>query len=478
MTSARARFSILLSVVLCSSLLLAQDMRKVKEPRVPAPCATLTAQLALQSGSLAEADETKLDTARIQEALRKCAPLEAVLLKSDGKNNAFLTGPLKLSAGVTLVVDEGTTLLGSRNPRDYDVSEGSCGLVNDDGKGCKPLITVNKAPDAAIMGLGAIDGRGGAKLIGGKYTWWELAEQARNGGKQNCPRLIQVDESDGFILYGITLRNSPNFHVMVRDTNGFTAWGVKIDTPKNARNTDGIDPSSSTNVTITQSYIRAGDDNVAIKSTDKGGPAAHMSIVDNHFYWGHGMSIGSETDGGVNAIRVTNLTIDGADNGLRIKSDSSRGGEVVNILYDNVCIRDSKHPILITPEYEGKQGTKIPVFQLIRMQNVSIQTPGKINVAGYDADHPLKLQLDAVSAPFVMKPKPTDTAAKNAIINMGPNKVTLRFTGENVRMGQIPLPSGAKAGDAPSCKGAFVEFPSGPPLSALQQTAPAAAPAK
>ena len=38
------------------------------------------------------------------------------------------------------------------------------------------------------------------------------------------------------------------------------------------------------------------------------------------------MSIGSNTNGGVRAVRVTDLTIDGADNGLRIKSDRSRGG--------------------------------------------------------------------------------------------------------------------------------------------------------
>ncbi|HSR07648.1 MAG TPA: hypothetical protein VLM42_10885, partial [Bryobacteraceae bacterium] len=129
----RAHLLALLGTVACSSLLLAQDTRPVKEPKVPKPCATLTAQLQSQNGALAEADESKLDTARIQDAVNKCAPLQAVLLKADGANNAFVTGPLTLKSGVTLVVDEGTTLFGSRNPRDYDQSAGSCGLVNDDG---------------------------------------------------------------------------------------------------------------------------------------------------------------------------------------------------------------------------------------------------------------------------------------------------------------------------------------------------------
>ena len=58
------------------------------------------------------------------------------------------------------------------------------------------------------------------------------------------------------------------------DTDGFTAWGVKIRTPKTARNTDGIDPSSSTNVTIAYCDIDTGDDNVAIK-TGSAPAAAH-----------------------------------------------------------------------------------------------------------------------------------------------------------------------------------------------------------
>jgi hypothetical protein len=53
------------------------------------------------------------------------------------------------------------------------------------------------------------------------------------------------------------------------------------------------------------------DYDVAIKAGDDG-PATHMTIAHNHFYSGHGMSIGSATNGGARAIRVSDLTIDGA----------------------------------------------------------------------------------------------------------------------------------------------------------------------
>ncbi|MGK3810989.1 glycosyl hydrolase family 28 protein, partial [Enterococcus faecium] len=90
--------------------------------------------------------------------------------------------------------------------------------------------------------------------------------------------------------------------------------------------TDGIDPGASQDVTITHSFIRTGDDNVAIKAGS--GTTSHISLIDNHFYWGHGLSIGSETVGGVSDILVQNLTLDGTTSGLRIKSDVSRGGLV------------------------------------------------------------------------------------------------------------------------------------------------------
>ena len=63
------------------------------------------------------------------------------------------------------------------------------------------------------------------------------------------------------------------------------------------------------------------------------------------------MSIGSGTDGGVDPLLVDDLTIDGADNGIRIKSDRSRGDLVENSVYRNVCIRDTRNPIVLTPLY-------------------------------------------------------------------------------------------------------------------------------
>lgn len=344
----------------------AQDRRAVTEPHIPPVCRSLAAM------STGEGD-MPADTGRIQAAIDACTPGTAVELRADAAHHDFFSGPIELRRGITLLVSSGASLIASRNPRDFDVRAGSCGTVDERGGGCRPLIHVAGAPDAAVMGDGTIDGRGGATLAGQPDSWWDLAQQAKvRKLTQNVPRLIVADRADNFVLYRITLRDSPNFHVVVSRTHGFTAWGVRIDAPATARNTDGIDPSSSDDVTIVESFIRCGDDNVAIKA-GRNGPATHMTIAHNHFYSGHGMSIGSETNGGVSAIAIEDLTIDGADNGLRIKSNRSRGGLVEHVRYRDVCLRNVKNPIVLDREYDGvKTGPLEPRYEDVRYEQVFV----------------------------------------------------------------------------------------------------------
>src|SRR4029077_1726717 len=125
-----------------------------------------------------------------------------------------------------------------------------------------------------------------------------------------------------------------------------------------------------------------------------------MTIAHNHFYSGHGMSIGSETNGGASAIRVLDLTIDGADNGIRIKSNSTRGGLVHDIVYEDVCIRNTKNPIYMDTHYTATVGPVnglIPQFEDITLRNIRILGDGKITLDGYDAQRRLGMKLDNVT---------------------------------------------------------------------------------
>src|ERR1017187_7901336 len=425
-----------------------QDTRHVTEPRIPASCIVLTARLVSQGAALADSDESKPDTSRIQQAMDRCKPGQAVELKSGVGHDAFLSGPLELRRGVTLLVDKGVTLFGSRNPRDYDVVPGLCGPIRKknypytrgiSGHACKPLIGGTDVADAAVMGDGIIDGRGGTKLLGQDISWWELAEKSIQGwpseytswargvdkvpvalppaaapqGLQNNPRMMILAHCDNFTLYRIQLRNSPNFAVSYAGGNGFTVWGIVINEPKDALNGDGINlgqpwpevATDTTNVTIANSYIHAGDDNLAIKSRT-GSATTHVSVIHNHFYAGHGIGTGSSTSGGIRHVHVSDLTLDGTSTGINMKSNNKLGGLVDDVEFEDICIRGPRTPISIGThsgstghhEVDATESNKPPQYTDVRLSNILIEGGGRIGIDGLDAAHRLSVSLHDVVA--------------------------------------------------------------------------------
>ncbi|SNT34940.1 Polygalacturonase [Granulicella rosea] len=414
----------------------AQDTRTVVEPVFPPVCTVLSASLAQSGTDLPSSAENSFDTARIQAAMNACPAGKAVELAPSGLNNAFLTQPLNLVSGVTLIVDAGVTLFASRNPRDYDVSPGACGILDSVGAGCNAIITGNNVVNAGIMGYGTIDGRGEDTMIGTSTTWYGLANTAdADGLDQNNPRMLQLNSSNNFTLYKITLKNPPKFHVSYSQGVGFTAWGVKIITPTLARNTDGIDPASAQNITITKSYISDGDDMIAVKSSGNQ-QAKNITISNSYLGAGHGISIGSEVNSGVSNIYVNNVSINQdatntSQNGIRIKSDSSRGGLVTNVLYDGVCMQNSTHPLIFNPYYSSSTGSLIPNFTNITLRNFHSLGTGSMTFEGYSSTYPLGLTLDNVQIDGV---KASNLSASYANITLGPGAVNFSPSGTGVNI--------------------------------------------
>jgi polygalacturonase len=168
------------------------------------------------------------------------------------------------------------------------------------------------------------------------------------------------------------------------------------------------------------------------------------------------MSIGSATTGGVTAIRVSDLTIDGADDGIRIKSNVKLGGSVHDVEYSDVCIRNSRDPMIIDPLYDssghevdGTDSNHPPLFYDIRLKDVTIQGGGNVTLKGLDASHLLNISLQNV---FLDDPKSYKIAAAQARIQLSGSNIPL--TGENVQVtGKLSAESGNP------CAGRFVPFP-------------------
>lgn len=411
----------LLAVVLLPAMVKAQEVLAtgdgrgtVADPGFYPTCSTLTASLYISAGE--PSSETSFDTSRIQTALNACGPHHAVELAASGANNAFLIQPLTIPSGVTLLVDGGVTVFASRNPADYQKSGGeTCGTIGTHGGGCVPLITANHGTSggSAVEGYGVIDGRGGDKLIVGgvvqTYSWWDQTTSSSTSRTQNKPVMLNAGTdtstpTNNFTLYKITFKNAPYFNVQWAGNN-FTAWGVKVNAPGTAPNTDGIDPRGS-NMTITNSYLSDGDDTIAVKADD---PASNITVSNVNTYSGHGISVGSQTEGGLNNMLVININQlgDGKDAGgigLRLKSDGDAGGLVQNVTYENVCSSQVHFPMVINPNYGGRDGDSPPTFTNIVYKNIHVITnegtgsadSGKYQFQGYGPDNRTTMTLDNV----------------------------------------------------------------------------------
>ena len=116
---------------------------------------------------------------------------------------------------------------------------------------------------------------------------------------------------------------------------------------------------------IEHTTIDTGDDNVAIKSGlvergDPNVPSTDIVIRDCTFRSGHGLSIGSETAGGVRNVTVERVTFHGTRQGIRIKSARGRGNDIGNFTYRDITMEGVETPIQITAYYTGVSRT-IPV---------------------------------------------------------------------------------------------------------------------
>ena len=208
----------------------------------------------------------------------------------------------------------------------------------------------------------------------------------------------------------------------------------------------GSIPGNSTNITVAHSWIDNGDDNIAVKSG-----TTHMSVLDNHFYTGHGMSIGSETMGQAYLL-VDGLTEDHTSSGIRIKSNVTRGGAIHDLVYRNICMRGLANPIAISPYYTNQTtegfvdpkytGTKIPDYKRIVLENVYATTPGDVLIAGIDDAHRTQIVLKGVTVEGI-KPAQVHLAYAD-IVKVAPGNLPLDG-GQSVKV--LDVAKGAQLGD-------------------------------
>ena len=275
----------------------------------------------------AKGDDAADDTAALQATIDAARDAGGGIVEIPA--GTYLCGPLHLTSQLNLYLASGATL--RMLPLDKYPGGTQRGADFLSGSGLH---------DVALSGSGTIDGQGG--------PWWPFA---KNPGARR-PRMLALGSCERILIEGVTLKNSPMFHIAISGKSSqVTVRGVTIRAPSStdpktpSHNTDACDVSGHT-ILVEHCDISVGDDNFTC-----GGNTHDVLIAHNTYGNGHGVSIGSYTQGGVSNITVTDCTFTGTDCGIRIKSDRGRGGLVQNLIYENLRMTDVAFPILIYGTY-------------------------------------------------------------------------------------------------------------------------------
>jgi hypothetical protein len=273
------------------------------------------------------------NTTAIQNAINDVSALGGGTVEIPGPG-IYLTGPLTMKSQINLQIDAGAILRM---------------LPMAGWPGSTPLLTSSSLHDVEISGSGSIDGQGGG--------WWPTS--AGDG-----LYMIYFASCNTVLVQNITVSNAPKQQIVFKNSKSgnITVQNVIIRAPSShastpSHNTDGIDVVG-TNCLIQNCDISTGDDNIALGSSTPGVPTANILVTNCIFGDGHGMSIGSNTEGGVSNLTVINCGFTNTDVGIRIKSDNStsggsgQGGLTQNLCYGSNYMSNIRYqPILIYSYY-------------------------------------------------------------------------------------------------------------------------------
>ncbi|MBQ0075329.1 MAG: glycoside hydrolase family 28 protein [Prevotella sp.] len=311
-------------------------------------------------------DGKTLNTEAIEKAIKS-------LVEQGGGHLVFpegtwKTGPITLKSKIDLHLDKGATILFSEDKSLY-VKEGS--------SGCVPCIKGSKVMNVTITGEGTIDGQGiywrpVKKVKVTAKEWKEVTDMGGivrdendakkaiwypfnlNNGIPNIAatpeeqetmrknHLINITDAINVMVQGVTLLNSPKFHLVPTRVKNLIIDGVTVKCPPTAQNGDAFDIGNTQTCLVVNCDIDCGDDGICMKggvgeAGVKAGPNSDFLIRHNTVHHAHGgFVIGSEFCGGMNNLIVYDCDFQGTEVGLRFKSAPGRGGWCKNIYCMNI----------------------------------------------------------------------------------------------------------------------------------------------
>ncbi|MFL6450158.1 MAG: glycoside hydrolase family 28 protein [Bryobacteraceae bacterium] len=314
----------------------------------------------------------------------------------------FVTGAVHLESNVNLHLSKDAILKFSRNTKDYPIV-----FTRFESTECmnfSPFIYAFEKQNVAVTGPGTLDGQADAE------HWWPMRKkQAATAGEGNPeddrkrlvemgnnnvpvkdrvfgeghtlrPNFVQPYRCQNVLLEEFTMINSPMWELNPVLCKNVTVRKVTIDS--HGPNNDGCDPECCDDVLIADCVFSTGDDCIAIKSGRNvdgrrvNVPCSNVVIQNCMMKDGHGgVSIGSEVSGGIRSVFIEQCQMSSPhlERGLRIKTNSYRGGVIDNIHFSHVTIGEVAQAAVEVDFFyeEGKGGPFKPDVKNIYISDVT-----------------------------------------------------------------------------------------------------------
>jgi hypothetical protein len=331
----------------------------------------------------------------------------------------YLSGTVVLKSNVTLYLEAGATLLGSKSISDYapqlqtaaaKTESGTATFVNDlRDASSYHLIFARDAENVGLAGLGRIDGQGSAYWVPSGRTlrppedsWLDVIAYNWKPAPPRPSPMLEFYNCKNLHIRDLRIENSAGWTLRPIHCDNVFIRGVSIKNPVYGPNTDGIDPTCCHNVFISDCLIDTGDDAICLKSENPYGEELRASkniTITNCVLSGccNGLKLGTATHGAFENIVFSNSVIFNDDVPLNeriiagIALEIVDGGAIDGVVISNIKMQRVRTPIFIRrgnrkPRSDGSPGT----LRGVMIENVhatgAILTSSITGLPGFDVE--------------------------------------------------------------------------------------------